>query len=105
MIKSFVCFTVFAAIMSVGIVNYAKDSKSYYLAHKTHLAHITSTLDKRHEACTQYFSCSTPLYSQPKYQACIDPDHGTANSILRQKRIAELRLAKLKGRVGKILTS
>lgn len=105
MLKSFVCFTIFAAIMSVGIVNYAKDSKSYYLVHKNHLADITSTLDKRQEACTQYFSCSTTSYSQLKYQACIDPDRGTAKSILRQKRIAELRLTKLKGRVGKILTS
>jgi hypothetical protein len=105
MLKSFACFIAFAAIITVGIVNYAKDSKSYYLVHKNNLADITSILDKRHDACAQYFSCSTPLYSQPKYQTCVDPDHGTAHSILRQKRIAELRLTNLKGRVGKILTS
>lgn len=96
-----------AMLVLVGSINYVRDSKQYYAAHLESLERINHVLKSNHDDCTALNARDVnSLYpmNSDEYRVCIDPGYLTADSLLRQKRTKELKLAKLKGRIGSLFS-
>lgn len=107
MIRTILFAALSAMLVLVGSMNYVSDSKQYYAAHLESLERINHVLESNHDDCTALnTSDANSLYplNTNEYRACIDPGYLTADSLLRQKRTKELKLAKLKGRIGKLFS-